>query len=84
MTLNRRRLFQYAVLTGGYSTAANGAEPAITPAILRDVSTLHGANLTDDRLRVLRPVLEHVLSGWRALRAFEVPATTAPTQGILD
>ncbi len=84
MTLNRRRLFQYAALTGGYSTAAKGAEPAITLAILRDVSTLHGANLTDDRLRVLRPVLGQVLSRWRELRAFEVPPTTAPTQGTLD
>jgi hypothetical protein len=84
MTLNRRRLFQYAVLTGGCSTAADGAKPAITLAILRDVSTLHGANLTDDRLRVVRPVLEHVLSSWRELRAFEVPAATAPTSGILD
>lgn len=84
MTLNRRRLFQYAALAGGYRSAADGAEPAITLAILRDVSTLHGAHLTDARLRVVRPVIEHVLSGRRELRAFEVPATTAPTPGILD
>jgi hypothetical protein len=84
MTLNRRRLFRYAALTGGYSVAADAAEPAITVAILRDVATFHGANLTEERLKVVRPVLEHVLSSWQALRAFEVPATTAPTPGILD
>jgi hypothetical protein len=84
MTVNRRRLFQYAVLTGVCSAAADGAESAITLAILRDVSTLHGANLTDDRLRVVKPVLDQVLPRWRELRAFEFPATTAPTPGILE
>jgi len=84
MSLNRRRLFQYAVLAGGYSTTADGAEPAITLDTLRDVSTLHGANLTDDRLRVIRPVLEHLLPRWPELRDFEVHANIAPTPGILD
>lgn len=84
MTLNRRRLFKYAVLAGGYTSTADGAEPAITLTVLRDVSMLHGADLTDDRLRVLRPVLEQTLSRWQELRAFEVSATTGPTPGILD
>lgn len=84
MTVCRRRLFQYLALTGGYSAAAEGAEPAITLDVLRDVSALHGANFTDDRLRVVKPVLEHLLPEWRALRDFEIRATVAPTQGILD
>ena len=83
MAVSRRQLFQSLALTGGYSTAAGGAEPAITLEVLRDVSAAHGTNLSDDRLRVVKPVLEHRLSQLRALRDFEVDDTVAPTQGIL-
>ena len=84
MTVSRRRLFQSLALTAGYGTAAEGAEPAITLDVLRNVSAAHGTNLSDDRLRVVKPVLEHRLSQLRALRDFEVDDTVAPTQGILD
>ena len=52
MTVSRRRLLQSLALTGGYSTAAEGAEPVIALEVLRNVSAAHGANLSDDRLRV--------------------------------
>ena len=84
MTVSRRRLFQSLALAGGYGTAAEGAEPAIALDVLRNVSAFHGTNLSDDRLRVVMPVLEHILPQWRALRDFKVGATIAPTQGILD
>jgi hypothetical protein len=84
MTVSRRRLFHCLALTAGYSTAAEGAEPAITLDVLRDVSEFHGTNLSDDRLRVAKPVLEDRLPQLRAFRDFEVEATVAPTQGILD
>ena len=67
MTVSRRRLIQSLALTGGYGTAARGAEPTITLDVLRNVSATHGASLSDDRLRVVKPVLEHRLPELRAL-----------------
>ena len=84
MTVSRRRLFQSLALTAGYSAAAEGAEPTITLDDLRSVSALHGTNLSDDRLRVVKPALEHLLPQLQALRDFEVDDAAAPTQGILD
>ena len=83
MTVSRRRLLQSLAL-GGCSTAAAGAESAITLDVLRDVAAVHGTNLSDDRLRVVKPVLERHLSQVRALRDLEIDDTVAPTQGILD
>jgi|SRR5271154_6145234 len=80
-TVSRRRLLQSAALTAGYATAA---ETGLTLEALRDVSAAHGANLSDDRLRVLKPVLENHLPQLRALRDFEIDDTVAPTQGILE
>jgi hypothetical protein len=84
MTVSRRRLFQALALTAGYSTEAEGAEPAIALDVLRNVSAAHGTNFSDDRLRIIQPVLEHRLPQLRTLRDFEIDDTVAPTQGILD
>lgn len=84
MTVSRRRLLQSLALTGGCSTAAEGAEPAIALDVLRNVSAAHGTNLSDDRLRVVKPVLERRLPQLQALRDFEIDDTVAPTHGILD
>ena len=84
MTVNRRRLLQSLALAGGYSAAADGADPAITLEALRDVSAVHGAGLSEDRLRIALPVLEHRLPELRALRDFEVDDAVEPTQGILN
>jgi hypothetical protein len=84
MTVSRRRLFQSLALTGGYSAGAEGAETAIALDVLRHVSAAHGTNLSDDRLRVVKPVLEHRLPQLRALRDFEIDDNVPPTQGILD
>jgi len=84
MTVSRRRLLQSLALTGGYNTVAEGAEPTIALEVLRNVSAAHGTNLSDDRLRVVKPVFERRLPQLRALRDFEIDDTVAPTQGILD
>ena len=84
MGVSRRRLLQSLALSGGSSTAVAGAEPAITLDALRNVSAAHGTNLSDDRLRVARPVLERRLPELRAFRDFEIGDTVAPTQAILD
>lgn len=84
MTVSRRRLLQSLALTAGSSTAAEGAEPTIALEALRNVSAAHGANLRDDRLRVVQPVLERRVAQLQALRDFEVDDTVEPTQGILS
>jgi hypothetical protein len=84
MALSRRRLFQSLVLTGGCSTASEGAEPAIGLDMLRHVTAAHGTNLSDDRLRLIKAVVEQRLSELHAIRDFEVNDSIAPTAGILD
>jgi hypothetical protein len=71
-------------LTAGCSTTVEGAEPAISLDALRNISMAHGSNLTDDRLRVVQPVLEQRLSQLQAFRAFELDDTVPPTQGIVN
>jgi hypothetical protein len=71
-------------LTGGCIPAAEATESTITLDALRNVSTAHGTNLSDDRLRLLKPALERRLPQLRALRDFEIDDAVAPVQGILD
>ena len=75
MAVSRRRLLQAAALAGGSATAPVDA--------LRNVAEAHGSNLSDDRLRIVKPVLEQRQAQIRALREFEVDDSIAPTQGIL-
>ena len=84
MSVSRRRLFHSLALAAGATPAATSADPpAITLEVLRNVSVAHGTNLSDERLRVLKPVLERRISQLRALRDFEFEDTVAPTHGIL-
>jgi hypothetical protein len=84
MPVSRRRLFQSLALTVGCSTPVQPAEPAISLDVLRNVSAAHGINLSDDRLRVVQPVLEQRAPQLQTLRDFAVEDTVAPTQGILS
>lgn len=80
MTVNRRRLLQSLALAGAYHPAAEGASPAISLDALRNVSVFHGTSLSDDRLRILKPVLEQRLPQLQLLRAFEPDDSVAPTR----
>ncbi|MBI1787127.1 MAG: hypothetical protein HYR60_06175 [Acidobacteria bacterium] len=84
MTVSRRRLLQSLALTGGAGPAAEGAEPGIPLEVLRSVSAAHGTNLSDDRLRVVKPVLDSRAGQLRAFRNFEIDDTVSPTLGILE
>jgi hypothetical protein len=78
MPVSRRRLFQSLALTAGGSMAAE-----VSLEALRSVSAAHGANLSDDRLQVVKPVLENRLPQLQALRDFEIDDSVGPTHGIL-
>lgn len=84
MTVSRRKLFQSLALAAGCGAATQSAEASTTLDSLRSVSTANGTNLSDERLRVVQPVLEHRLPELRAVREFEIDDSVAPTQGILD
>jgi hypothetical protein len=74
----RRRLLQALTLAGGFRAAAGADEPKLSLDVLRDVSSLHGTNLSDARLETIRPALEHRLNELRDFRAFEIDDTTGP------
>ena len=83
MTVSRRRLIESLALVGGCGASAEAAESTSLEA-LRNVSAAHGMNLSDDRLRVVKPVIEHSLPQMQALRNFEIDDSVAPTPGILN
>jgi hypothetical protein len=81
MNVNRRRLLQSLALAGGQRATA---QTAIEMDALRNVAGTHGANLSDARLRIVKPMLERRLVNLQALRNFEFDDSVAPTQGILE
>ena len=83
MSISRRRLFRSLALAAGCTPTVQGAETAITLDTLRNVSVAHGTNLSDERLRVLKPVLERRIPQLRALRDFEFDDAVGPAHGIL-
>ena len=84
MTISRRRMINVAAITVGAGTPVAGAESGISLGTLRNASALNGLHLSDDRLGLLKPVLEQRMPGLQRLRAFELDDSVAPTQGILD
>ena len=83
MSITRRTLFQSFTLAAASTPASQSAEPTtITLDLLRNVATAHGTNLSDERLRVLKPVLERRIPQLRDLRDFEFDDGVAPTHGI--
>ncbi len=84
MAVSRRRLFKTVAVTAAFGAPAEGADPTLSLEVLRNVSTIHGTSLNDDRLRILKPVLEQRQRQLQGLRAFQPADTTAPTPGILE
>ena len=56
MAINRRRLVQSLALTGAVQQIGQGSRAPLTVEVLRNVSAVHGSNLSDDRLQIA-PVL---------------------------
>jgi len=78
MKISRRRLFQSLAVAAGSGGAGEAAEPALSLDVLRDVSAFHGTHLSDDRLQILKPVLEHRLEALQPLRDFEIDDSVVP------
>ena len=84
MNTGRRRLLGALALASGFRRTANAQKTKITVDVLRDASTVHGNDLNDARLQVIKPALERRLSELRVLRSFEIDEAVGPTQGILS
>jgi hypothetical protein len=72
VAIPRRRLLQALSFAGGIGATADAQDSDLSVEALRSVSMSHGRNLNDERLRVLKPVLERRRAQLRALRSFEV------------
>jgi hypothetical protein len=75
MSIPRRRLLQAVVLAGGAGGAADAQVSEPGTDALRNVSTFHGVSLSDERLGVLKPVLDRRLTQLRTIRSFEFDDT---------
>ena len=79
MAVGRRRFVQSLALAGGCGSRVEAAEPAIALDVLRSVCTVHGSTLSDDRLRVVKPILERRIPQLRAFRDLEIDDAVTPT-----
>jgi hypothetical protein len=84
MSVSRRRLFKTVAVTTAFGAPSKAADPGLSLEVLRNVSSFNGTNLNDDRLRVLKPVLEQRQRQLQVLRAFQPADSIAPTPGILE
>lgn len=83
MTVSRRRIFRSIALSGGACAVGQGQAVDASSDAVRQVAVAHGVNLSDDRLRILKPVLVNRKLQLQTLRDIEVSDAVAPTQGIL-
>lgn len=78
MSVPRRRLFWSVLLSGG--AAAAQAQPT-APDSLRHVAAAVGLKLSDDRLRVIKPILDQRQTQLQALRDFAIDDSVSPRHG---
>ena len=86
MILARRRLLQTLTLAGGgFHAAAPSAvaQQELTLDAVRAASALHGRDVSDARLQVLKPVLERRLAQLRVLRSLDIDDTIGPSHGLV-
>lgn len=81
MNANRRRFVGSLILSGGSGLAA-ASPAAVDLESLRAVSEAHGLRLSDERLSVLKPVLDSRQGQLQALRDVTLSDSIAPTTGI--
>ncbi len=81
--MKRRHLFGSLLLAGASRPKpAEAQETAASIDSLCHVAAAHGVRLTDDRIRILGPVLKNRQAQLNALRAFAIDDKVAPTPGI--
>lgn len=76
MKKSRRRMFQTLAASAAFTAQAQEPSPGIEE--LRLVANAHGVSLSDERLRLLRPVLERRKATLQALRDFAIDDSVSP------
>lgn len=80
--VSRRRAMQSFVLAGGAAVEAPAQQPeatALSLDALRALAGVHGTRLSDERLRVLQPVLARRQAQLRLIREVEIDDRVEPT-----
>ena len=72
MTVNRRQLFWSALLYGPAAAAQNPAEAAAA----------NGLTLSEERLRLIKPIVDRRRAQLQALRDFPIDDSTLPRHGF--
>lgn len=82
--VSRRRLIQssVALTAAGGGAAAPAQESGGGLESLRHLAFAHGLGLSDERLRMLKPVLDQRQAQIETVRRFEIDSRVEPTQGI--
>lgn len=83
---SRRRLLQTLSLVAAQNTVACrqvDQEHNFSIEVLRNVSTMHGSRLRDERLEAIRPLLERQFSQLEAVRRFELDERVEPATVFL-
>ena len=83
---SRRRLLQTLSLVAAQNTVAGrptDQERNFSIEILRNVSTMHGSRLTDERLEAIKPVLERQFAQLEAVRRFPLDERVEPATVFL-
>ena len=78
---SRRRLLQALSLVAAQSTPAcrkSDSGGGLSIEVLRDVSTVNGSRLTDERLEAIRPAIEEQLTRLEAVRRFDLDELVEP------
>jgi hypothetical protein len=84
--LSRRRLLQTLSLVVAQGTLAcrpTDQERNFSIEVLRNVSTMHGSRLTDERLEAIKPALERQFAQLEAVRRFELDERVEPATVFL-
>jgi hypothetical protein len=78
-------MLQTLSLVAAQSTLACAGDQDSGPSIevLRNVSTVHGSRLTDERLEAIRPAVERQLTQLEAVRRFDLDETVEPATVFL-
>jgi NADH:ubiquinone oxidoreductase subunit E len=84
--LSRRRLLQTLSLVATQGTLARSPtdqERNFSIEVLRNVSTMHGSRLTDERLEAIKPALERQFTQLEAVRRFGLDERVEPATVFL-
>ncbi|MEW5974932.1 MAG: hypothetical protein AB1898_03890 [Acidobacteriota bacterium] len=80
--VDRRRLLRALLLVTPFGTAT-GQGRSVSIEAIRHAATVHGMELSDERLEAIKKPLEHRLSNLQTIRRFDLDETVEPATVFL-